>query len=93
LAELPDAPKRATNVSLNSALLDQARALGINVSRACGRGLAVQIAEARAARQPFALVTQFLAAVPLAELRKPTGSLAAQSHLVVGALDMLLSGF
>ena len=44
----PDAPKRATNVSLNGALLDQARALGINVSRACERGLALQIAETRA---------------------------------------------
>jgi antitoxin CcdA len=49
-AELPDAPKRATNVSLNSALLEQARALRINVSRACERGLALQIAEARAAQ-------------------------------------------
>lgn len=41
------APKRATNVSLNSDLLDQARTLGINVSRACERGLAEQIAELR----------------------------------------------
>lgn len=39
------APKRATNVSLNSELLEQAKALGINVSRACERGLAEQIAE------------------------------------------------
>ena len=39
------APKRATNVSLNSDLLEQAKALGINVSRACERGLADQIAE------------------------------------------------
>jgi toxin CcdB len=44
-------------------------------------------------RQPFAMVTQFLAAVPLAELRKPAGSLAAQGHQVIGALDMLFSGF
>ncbi|MGQ9366147.1 type II toxin-antitoxin system CcdA family antitoxin [Azospirillum sp. ST 5-10] len=41
------APKRATNVSLNSDLLEQAKALGINVSRACERGLADQIAELR----------------------------------------------
>lgn len=41
------APKRATNVSLNSDLLEQAKALGINVSRACKRGLAEQIVELR----------------------------------------------
>jgi antitoxin CcdA len=41
------APKRATNVSLNSDLLEQAKALGVNVSRACERGLAAQIAELR----------------------------------------------
>jgi antitoxin CcdA len=39
------APKRATNVSLNSDLLAQAKALGLNVSQACERGLATQIAE------------------------------------------------
>lgn len=41
------APKRPTNVSLNSDLLEQAKTLGINVSRACERGLAEQIAELR----------------------------------------------
>jgi len=41
------APKRATNVSLNSDLLEQAKALGINVSRACERGLVEQIVELR----------------------------------------------
>ncbi len=44
------APKRATNVSLNSDLLEQAKTLGINVSRACERGLIEQIAELRAKR-------------------------------------------
>jgi antitoxin CcdA len=44
------APKRATNVSLNSDLLEQAKALGVNVSRACERGLAAQIAELREKR-------------------------------------------
>ena len=44
------APKRATNVSLNSDLLEQAKTFGINVSRACERGLAEQIAELRAKR-------------------------------------------
>lgn len=46
--EIEDAPKRPTNVSLNARLLKEAKALGINVSRAAERGLALQIAEARA---------------------------------------------
>jgi antitoxin CcdA len=37
-------------VSLNGRLLSEARALGINISRACDRGLAMQIAEERARR-------------------------------------------
>lgn len=44
------AGKRPTNVSLNVALLDEAKALGINVSQACERGLAQQIAKARGER-------------------------------------------
>jgi antitoxin CcdA len=40
--------KRATNVSLSPDLLDEARRLGINISAACERGLAMQIAERRA---------------------------------------------
>jgi antitoxin CcdA len=43
----PAAPKRATNVSLSSDLPEQAKRLGINVSRACERGLAEQIADSR----------------------------------------------
>lgn len=41
-------PRRATNLSLDSTLLEEARRLGINVSRACERGLAVEIADVRA---------------------------------------------
>lgn len=44
------APRRATNVSLGSDHLAEARALGINISQACERGLVETIAEARAAR-------------------------------------------
>jgi len=44
------AQKRPTNVSLSSDLLDEAKALGVNVSRACERGLALQISEVRAQR-------------------------------------------
>ncbi len=42
--------KRATNVSLDAVLLSEAKALGVNVSRACDRGLALQIAEERGKR-------------------------------------------
>jgi antitoxin CcdA len=42
--------KRATNVSLQAVLLEEAKTLGINVSRACERGLTAQIAEERAKR-------------------------------------------
>ena len=42
--------RKATNLSLDISLLEQARALDINISRACERGLAEQIAEARAVR-------------------------------------------
>lgn len=51
-AEQMDAPaaRKATNVSLSTALLREARQLGINISRACERGLAEQIAELRATR-------------------------------------------
>jgi antitoxin CcdA len=45
-----DRPRRATNVSLDPRLIDEARALDVNLSRACERGLIEQIAEARAAR-------------------------------------------
>lgn len=42
--------RRPTNVSLDAQLIAEARALGVNLSRACERGLAEQIAETRAAR-------------------------------------------
>lgn len=42
--------RRATNVSLDQALVQKARELEINLSRACERGLAEQIAETQAER-------------------------------------------
>ena len=42
--------RRATNISLDSALIDDAKELGINISRACEEGLAKQIAEERGRR-------------------------------------------
>ena len=44
------AARKAANVSLDSDLLDAAKHLGINISRACERGLTEQIAETRAER-------------------------------------------
>jgi antitoxin CcdA len=43
-----DSTRRPTNVSLPVDLLDEARRLDINISRACERGLAADIAERRA---------------------------------------------
>lgn len=44
------APKRATNVSLRSDLIDEAKRLGINISEACERGLEGQVSRTRAER-------------------------------------------
>ena len=44
------APRRGTNVSLNPAIVAEARELDINLSQACERGLVETIGEARAAR-------------------------------------------
>lgn len=46
----PSEPRRATNVTLPEPLLRDARALGINLSQACERGLAAAVAERRRAR-------------------------------------------
>ncbi|MEA3030354.1 MAG: antitoxin CcdA [Sphingomonadales bacterium] len=39
--------RRATNISLNTGILAEAKALGINVSRACEGGLEAEIARIR----------------------------------------------
>ena len=39
--------KRATNVSLRSDLIDEAKQLGINISEACEQGLAEEVAKSR----------------------------------------------
>lgn len=46
----PSGPRRATNVSLDSELLAEAKALGVNISRACERGLAQEVAAAKEKR-------------------------------------------
>lgn len=42
--------RRATNVTLPQALLQEAKGLDINISQACERGLAAEVAKIRAAR-------------------------------------------
>lgn len=49
-AAKPSGGRRATNVSLDPELLRQAKALGVNVSRACERGLALEVAAAKEKR-------------------------------------------
>lgn len=44
------AGRKATNVSIDADLLDQARELDINISRACEQGLVKQISKAREER-------------------------------------------
>jgi len=46
----PDKTRRATNVSLNEALLAEAKSLRINISKAAEAGLASAVAEQRALR-------------------------------------------
>ena len=46
-ASKPAPSRRATNVTLPEALLRDARAMGINLSQACERGLAAEVADAR----------------------------------------------
>ena len=43
-------PRRATNVSLPTELVEQARELGVSVSRACETGLADEVRKAREAK-------------------------------------------
>ncbi len=43
-------PRRATNIILPEALLHDAREMGINLSKACERGLAAEVAASRRQR-------------------------------------------
>jgi antitoxin CcdA len=73
-----EGPKRATNVSLSETLVSEARALGINVSRACEQGLETEVRRARAKRwqddnsEGFEAWNTFVEqnGVPLAKYRK-----------------------
>ena len=46
--DFPETLRKATNVSLQSGMVDEAKRLGINVSRACEAGLAAEIAKTHA---------------------------------------------
>ena len=48
LPAVPATPRRATNVTLPEGLLREAKALQINVSQACERGLAAEVRDERA---------------------------------------------
>ncbi len=48
--QAPVSRRRPTNVTLPEPLLQDARALGINISEACERGLAAAVAERQRAR-------------------------------------------
>jgi antitoxin CcdA len=43
-------PRRPTNVSLDRALVEEARAMGVNLSQACENGIAAQLARLRRER-------------------------------------------
>lgn len=43
--------------------------------------------------EPLVMVTQFLAAIPLKELKSPVGSLAGQRDAITAAAVLLLQGF
>jgi antitoxin CcdA len=70
--------RRSTSLSLDRAMLDEARALGINISRAAEAGLSVAIRQERARRwqvenaTPIAEYNAFIArqGIPLARFRK-----------------------
>ncbi len=74
------AARRATSLTLDAAMLDEAKSLGVNISRAAEVGLAAELKKARteavgsvtnAARRlqrRTAISTEF--GIPLADLRK-----------------------
>ena len=72
------AARSSTSMSLDRAVLDEARALGINLSQAAERGLRAAIREARAEawkRENAGAIADYNAmieaeGVPLADLRK-----------------------
>lgn len=70
--------RKATNITLPDSLVQQARSLSVNVSKACEAGLAAEIARARAERwqvENRAAIDEWNAyveehGIPLAEYRQ-----------------------
>jgi antitoxin CcdA len=77
-ATKPTPPRRPTNLSLDPNLVEEAKRLGVNVSRACEQGLTAEIAGERARRwqvenaEAIASSNAFVEAngLPLASLRR-----------------------
>lgn len=75
---MPAAPRRSTSLTLDRRLLDEAHALGLNVSRAAEQGVAQAIGAERARRwqaenaEAIAAYNRIIEAegVPLAAFRK-----------------------
>jgi antitoxin CcdA len=73
-----DPTRRATDVTLPQALLQDARALRINVSQACEQGLAAAVSDAKAkmrqseSQAPLERWNEYVeqSSVPLAEFRQ-----------------------
>lgn len=71
-------PRRSTSMTLDAAVLDEARALGVNVSRAAEQGVAAAVRAARAERwrrdnaEAIASHNRWVEenGIPLAEYRK-----------------------
>jgi hypothetical protein len=95
--------RRPANLSLDAALVDEARALGLNLSAAAEAGLRLAVAEAprpaarlnpvlTVAGEPVVMVTQFLSAVPASLLRGGPVSLSGEAAAIGNALDLLLTG-
>ncbi|PSJ39428.1 type II toxin-antitoxin system CcdA family antitoxin [Allosphingosinicella deserti] len=72
----PQGRKRPTNVSLSVSLLEEAKALGVNVSQACERGLAEEVRATRARKwlegnqAALASLNRFVDASPLGGVRQ-----------------------
>ncbi len=50
MKNITSSPRKAANVSLNAQAIADAKELGINISKACERGLVAEISKARADR-------------------------------------------
>ena len=101
--------RKPVNLSLDTGVVEAARALGINLSQTCETALreatalaspddAIQVDHRLTplldiAGQELLMLTHFAAAVPTNTLGRPSASVADQMFIVSNALDMLISGY